>query len=160
MRAPEERTKSTKNVAGEMVKMAGSSFSADFSEFLFKRHAWYKLNAPARREMVARKRIPQTFVTFSTIDFCRWPTQFSVLFLNLYLVDYFCLVLERYSYSWYTYMMYRLNLFLQIIFPYNVLGEVPVLLYQIEAELEDKGGQDQCVDSVVWGMINNILMLN
>ena len=50
--------------------------------------------------------------------------------------------------------------FLQIIFPYNVLGEVPVLLYQIEAELEDKGGQDQCVDSVVWGMINNILMLN
>ena len=69
-------------------------------------------------------------------------------------------MLERYSYSWYTYMMYRLNLFLQIIFPYNVLGEVPVLLYQIEAELEDKGGQDQCVDSVVWGMINNILMLN
>ena len=58
MRAPEERTKSTKNVAGEMVKMAGSSFSADFSEFLFRRHAWYKLKAPARREMVARKRIP------------------------------------------------------------------------------------------------------
>ena len=39
-------------------KIAGSSFSADFSEFVLKRQAWYKPNAPERREIVAMKRIP------------------------------------------------------------------------------------------------------
>ena len=39
-------------------KMLGSSFSADFSEFLLKRQAWYKPNAPEKREIVEMKRIP------------------------------------------------------------------------------------------------------
>ena len=45
-----------KNAAGD--KIAGSSFSGDFSEFLLKRHAWYKPNAPPKREIVAMNRIP------------------------------------------------------------------------------------------------------
>ena len=39
-------------------KIAGSSFSADFSEFELKRQAWYKPKAPETREMEAMKRIP------------------------------------------------------------------------------------------------------
>ena len=123
MRAQKEKTARSKNIPGG--KMVEFSFSDDFSEFLRKCHMWQRPNAVDTAETAMTKRILQMLDTLSTIDFCSCPTQLSLLLRSL-------------KFGFFLAIWINLKKYLS-----------PELLEEVEANLEDCGGDKKQMDSPV-----------